>query len=36
MEEKMSGDLLSFGLIWGLILVLGGISFFILGKDKMK
>jgi len=31
MEEKMSGDLMSFVLIFGLILVLGGISFFLLG-----
>jgi 4-amino-4-deoxy-L-arabinose transferase-like glycosyltransferase len=30
----MPGDLISFGLIWGQILVLGGISFFIIGKSN--
>jgi hypothetical protein len=36
MEEKMSGDLMSFGLIFGLIFVIAVISFLTLGEDKKK
>jgi hypothetical protein len=36
MEEKMSGDLISFGLIFGLIFVIAVISFLTLGEDEKK
>jgi hypothetical protein len=36
MEEKMAGDLMSFGLIFGLIFVIAVISFLTLGEDKKK